>query len=150
MRKRICVDFDGVLHSYVSGWRGVACIPDRPVPGAMQWLLEATERFDVFIYSARSSHWCGRRAMRRWLTEQMTRHLYGRMTLGCNDEEHRRAIADARDDASELVHQRLHWPTRKPPAWLTIDDRCIRFDGLFPAMDEIDCFVPWYAQIRNE
>ena len=34
----ICVDFDGVIHSYKSGWRGVAVIPDPPVPGAIEWL----------------------------------------------------------------------------------------------------------------
>jgi hypothetical protein len=34
MRKPIlCLDFDGVLHSYTSGWKGAAVIPDPPVPG---------------------------------------------------------------------------------------------------------------------
>ena len=36
----ICVDFDGVIHSYTSGWKGIDVIPDDPVPGAIEWLEE--------------------------------------------------------------------------------------------------------------
>ena len=36
----ICLDFDGVIHSYTSGWKGAAVIPDPPVPGALEFIVE--------------------------------------------------------------------------------------------------------------
>src|SRR5882672_3079773 len=39
MRKPIlCLDFDGVLHSYSSGWKGADVIPDAPTPGMAAFL----------------------------------------------------------------------------------------------------------------
>lgn len=36
MQKAICIDFDGVLHSYTSGWQGHGNIKDPPMPGATE------------------------------------------------------------------------------------------------------------------
>lgn len=66
----LCLDFDGVIHSYNSGWKGAAVIPDPPVPGALQFIAEALETFEVHIFSSRSHQWGGRRAMKRWLRAQ--------------------------------------------------------------------------------
>ena len=41
-RPILCVDFDGVIHSYTSGWEGIDMIPDPPVEGAIKWLWRAT------------------------------------------------------------------------------------------------------------
>ena len=78
----ICVDFDGVIHSYKSGWKGVANIPDPPVKGAIKWLEDHLQCPDslcamapkyrgpvVQIYSSRSKSWRGRRAMKKWLVK---------------------------------------------------------------------------------
>lgn len=50
----LCVDFDGVVHSYTSPWKGAAVISDPPVPGAIEWLLACLDYFEVVIYSSRS------------------------------------------------------------------------------------------------
>lgn len=39
--------------------------------------------------------------------------------------------------------ERIKFPTRKPAAFLTIDDRCICFKGVFPSLAEIAVFRPW-------
>ena len=49
------LDFDGVLHSYTSGWMGVDKIPDPPVPGALEFCQAAVERFEVVVHSSRCS-----------------------------------------------------------------------------------------------
>lgn len=127
----ICVDFDGVIHSYTSGWKGVDVIPDPPVPGAIEWLEKhlpkpGTDPSDhvgpiVQIYSSRSKSWRGRRAMKRWLLENGLRLWH--------------------------IHKgTLKFPTKKPAAFLTIDDRAICFEGKFPTLDQMMFFEPWYKR----
>src|ERR1044071_2188381 len=66
-RYTIAVDFDGVLHSYETPWVAPHVIPDSPVNGAIEWLFEMIQRFEVVVYSTRARTWRGRRAMRSWL-----------------------------------------------------------------------------------
>lgn len=33
MKQTVVFDFDGVIHSYISGWKESTTIPDPPVPG---------------------------------------------------------------------------------------------------------------------
>jgi len=120
LRKRIlCVDFDGVIHSYKSGWCGMDFIPDPPVPGALEWIEEIIrEGFaEIAIYSARSKSPEGLNAMKEWFREY----------------------------APDLVRE-LSFPTEKPAAFLTIDDRAICFQGTFPTPDEMAAFTPWHQR----
>lgn len=122
----ICVDFDGVLHSYDSGWQGAAVVSDPPVPGAMAWLalMTSDKRFDVCIYSSRSKDPAGVEAMNKWLWENLMLH-FGNST------------------DTEAVLNALKFPTQKPAAALTIDDRAFCFMGVFPTPDWISKFRPW-------
>lgn len=115
--KILLVDFDGVIHSYKSVWKGPSTIPDRPVDGAFDFLRKAIELFDVQIYSARSSHPGGIAAMVEWFV---------------------------RHGAADIVAE-VSFPTQKPPAFLTIDDRAIQFNGNWSSYDinEFYNFKPW-------
>lgn len=116
MVKILCVDFDGVLHSYTSGWQGADVINDPPVQGAIEWLESMTINDDYFIniYSARSAQIGGIVAMKKWL-------------INCG--------------FSFIDY--LEFPVEKPSAYLTIDDRAICFHGTFPSVLELDNFKPW-------
>lgn len=120
----LCLDFDGVLHSYTSGWNGAAFIADPPVPGAMFFLERAVERFEVHVFSSRSNQAGGIDAMHGWI------HMH----LGLELEDYKRA---------KQVLDALKFPTEKPPALVTIDDRAICFTGEWPSLDDIANFKPW-------
>lgn len=115
-RPILCLDFDGVIHSYTSGWKGFGNIPDPPVEGAFDFIREAMKFFDVQVYSSRSSQPGGVHAMKTWMREHSTDH----------------AMVDA-----------LSWPTQKPAAFVTIDDRAITFTGKWPDMTTLRDFKPW-------
>lgn len=129
----LCLDFDGVLHSYSSGWKGAAIIPDDPVPGAVPFLERAIGHFTVHIFSSRSNQDGGREAMKAWLRTHVTRYFDCEFSHG-NPREFDRAIA---------ILDAIRWPDEKPPALVTIDDRAITFDGTWPAIDRLLAFKPW-------
>lgn len=129
----LCIDFDGVLHSYINGWQGARRISDPPVPGAIDWLrslLSDTEcvcamaprylEFDVQIYSSRSKYFGGRRAIKKWLEKEFEKSGYYKQLV-------------------ELIK----FPSKKPSAHLFIDDRAFTFKGKFPSVEEMKKFKPW-------
>lgn len=115
----LCLDFDGVIHSYSSGWKGADIIPDPPVDGAIKFIRSAMAHFDVQIYSSRSGQEGGIKAMKVWL-------------LSHSDPE----------DGEWLVAS-VGWPDTKPAAKVTIDDRAITFDGTWPKIEDLMAFQPW-------
>lgn len=117
--KTLVLDFDGVLHSYRSGWRGATSIPDPPVPGAIEFLHAAVKRFHVAILSSRARDPGGIDAMRRWLVKH--------------------GVAD------EIV-AKIRFVKTKIPAHVYLDDRAWRFDGVFPSLDAIEAFEPWHRR----
>jgi hypothetical protein len=125
----LCVDFDGVIHSYTSPWAGEAVIPDPPVPGALRWLWKATEWFHVTIYSSRSKSEEGRAAMKAWMMQH-------------SDEEfgHDHPMCGPNDAAYPIT-----FAAEKPAAFLTIDDRAVCFEGDWSELNPAELleFKPW-------
>lgn len=66
-RRRICIDFDGVLHWYRQGWKGADNIYDEPVPGAPEAMLRLARDYVLHVFSARARSEEGLRAIKRWL-----------------------------------------------------------------------------------
>lgn len=117
----LCLDFDGVCHSYTSGWKGADVIPDPPVPGLFDFLLEAEEQFEIHIFSTRSLQDGGIEAMVQWFDEW-------------------------RQKLDKPPLKGLHFPVEKPPALVTLDDRAITFNGTWPSPQNLLTFQPWYKR----
>jgi hypothetical protein len=124
-KKTLCVDFDGVLHSYSSGWGGHEVVSDPPVPGALEFLYDALKVFKVCIFSSRSSTPQGITAMQAWI------------------EKHAKPLFF---DYGGQWWLQLEWPIHKPAAFLSLDDRAICFEGLWPSMEEMVEFKPWFQR----
>jgi len=66
--KTAVFDFDGVIHSYTSGWKGVETIPDPPVAGINEAIQEVRkDGYQVVIVSTRCSQPGGMAAIAEWL-----------------------------------------------------------------------------------
>lgn len=131
MKKPIlCLDFDGVIHSYTSDWKGADIILDPPVTGAFDFIIAAAKYFDIQIYSSRSSQPGGIEAMKVWFDYHWC--IYNNLdyeTTEMNQEGH--------------ILSYLKFPIQKPNAFLTIDDRSITFNGSWPIVEELLSFKPW-------
>lgn len=117
----LSIDFDGVIHSYTSGWWGPDFIPDPPVPGALAFLQRAVDVFDVCVFSSRSHQEGGIKAMEKWIRYW--------------------AWKDGTLDGNWL--NELRFPKYKPAAHISIDDRGFQFDGTFPHLKTLLDFKPW-------
>lgn len=157
----LCLDFDGVIHSYLHGWKGPRCIPDPPVEGALEFIVSATDEFQVHIFSSRSRYWFARWKIKQWLRHCLLDisgiDITDKWRIPCWQDGDipywwfryitRTAFADPWVDEVEYAIRRLlheiKWPLQKPPAHITIDDRAFCFKGEFPSIESIKSFTPW-------
>lgn len=146
----LCLDFDGVIHSYTSGWQGPTHIPDKPVPGAIEALIKYLKYFNVQIYSSRSRYFGGRRAMKKWLLEHYTKLLNepwdtipdAVLDWLSNNSYLETFDLDVKNSGKKLV-KTIKWASKKPPAFVQIDDRALTFKGVFPSAETLKAFKPW-------
>ena len=117
MARTVVFDFDGVIHSYSSGWKGADCIPDPPVPGIEKALAKLHQEYEIAIVSSRCSTQAGVDAINHWL--------------------YKNGLAQYVDKVCK----------EKPPAIVYIDDRAICFDGHPETLlKKIQNFQPWYKK----
>jgi hypothetical protein len=123
----LCLDFDGVIHSYERGWQNGE-IYGTVTSGFWEWANEARKHFHLVVYSSRSKEPEMRTAMWSWL-----KHQWGVWA----------AARELSDD--DIRYTDLELASEKPPAFLTIDDRAVCFQGDWSALDpaELRGFKPW-------
>ena len=116
MAKTVVFDFDGVIHSYISGWQGEDNIPDPPVQGIREALKEIHDAgYEIMVVSTRCATIRGHGAIETWLYDNGLREYIDKV---CKE---------------------------KPPAIAYIDDRAICFDGHPETLlKKIQNFQPWY------
>lgn len=115
MKKTVVFDFDGVIHSYSSGWKGVTEIQDPPVPGIQDALKQLHDTgYEVVVVSTRCAYPGGSDAISTWL---MKNGMFKFVDKICAE---------------------------KPPAICYVDDRAICFDGDCSSLfSKIENFKPW-------
>jgi hypothetical protein len=123
----ICVDFDGVIHSYDRGWQD-GSIYGTAVPGFFDWLNEAWKSFTIVIYSSRSKTPKGLEEMKTWLSDQEYKWLLNK-----------------NPDTGVYPEGTVSFTHEKPLAFLTIDDRALTFNGDWTvfAPNKLVTFKPW-------
>jgi hypothetical protein len=115
----LCLDFDGTIHAYKSGWQGADIISDAPVESAFLFIEHALKDFEVHIFSARSGLPGGIDAMKSWF------------------------IKHGWETTENGEPKGIYFPLTKPPAHVSIDDRAINFTGTWPSIQSLKDFRPW-------
>lgn len=129
----LCIDFDGVIHSYEKGWRGGE-IYGTVMPGFFEWAERAALFFKLVVYSSRSNHPELRSDMALWLHDRY--------------REYRARNVREHGAPPDVVN--FHITHEKPAAFLTIDDRCVLFGGNWKdgglKPEALLGFKPWNAK----
>lgn len=70
MRKgTICIDFDGTIYSYESGWLGPDVLPDAPLKGAKEAIDELKKKYNIAIFSVRANDEKGMQGIKDWMSK---------------------------------------------------------------------------------
>lgn len=127
----LCIDFDGVIHSYEKGWQN-GVIYGTVTPGFFEWAEQAAKQFKLTIYSSRSKSEESVKAMCVWMMEQ------------------RAAWREAGGKPETDEPLAFDFAIQKPAAFLTIDDRAICFRGSWDSPelqpDAMRAYKPWNAK----
>ena len=108
----LCLDFDGVIHSYEHGWQQ-GTIYGTVTDGFFEWAIKAKELFTLVVYSSRSKDLNHQTEMVNWMRDKYVAW-------------YTKSIFNETIPAFAAIFQFAH---EKPPAFLTIDDRAITFNG---------------------
>ena len=125
----LCLDFDGVIHDYRRGWQDGE-IYGNITPGFWEWAEKASEFFKLVIFSSRSVDPEAIAAMQFWLHIQRKKWRH----------------AGHMPDTDEPLE--FEFSERKPPAFLTIDDRALTFKGDWSEFEPrlLRQFMPWMGK----
>jgi hypothetical protein len=121
----LAVDFDGVIHSYERGWQDGE-IYGEVVPGFFEWVEKVRDWFELVVHTSRAKSLPEVLEIKQWLKQRHAAWAADKKLIEPWDMEVTRV---------------------KPPAWLTIDDRAIRFEGRWEAPEltpeALLAFKPW-------
>jgi len=105
--KRVLIDFDGVIHKYSSGW-SEGLIYDEPISGAREAVIRLKNAgYKVFIFTSRLS----------------------KITLGKQGSKTQKQMIEKWLDENDIEVDGIIGD--KIPAEVYIDDRAIRFEGIW-------------------
>ena len=124
----ICVDFDGVIHSYEKGWQGGE-LYGEVVPGFFEWYETVRNDFDVVVFSTRLP--LQQEQVNQWITEKWDIWV--------------------KECGRNVEPLNLTFSAAKPMAHVYIDDRAIQFNGDWDSPDvsleAIESFKPWTQRV---
>lgn len=125
MKPTICIDFDGVIHSYEHGWQNGE-IYGTVTKGFFEWAQKMKDHFTLVVYSSRSKDIDDRGNMYRWFRDRWNEWMRASQNVTLHIDDF------------TFAHE-------KPSAFITIDDRCICFDGDWSKItaESIFNFKPW-------
>lgn len=124
----LCLDFDGVINNYSSGWTGALDLPDDVTEGFFEFCEEVAPHFRIVVHSSRFATEGAISSALAWMQKQ------------------RQKWRDKGGQGGEIVQ--IEFWDKKPPAMVTIDDRALTFTGRwgdFPVNDLL-AFKPWNKQ----